>query len=192
MAHEGLCIMSSSVDEHRSWLAMRYVLGELSESDRNAFEVRMADDLTICEAVTAASRLLLATRAALELDDEPSATRAGLETRPGHSRIVSGHSIRGSWLAFAATSVAMAVLCAFALQVPVRSPQGSNVAGRDPVAAELVSLWRSGMNAGDAESDDPDDVTDASGDVAVPGWMLAAVSFEAGAVDGPSEKVQEN
>ena len=77
-------------------------------------------------------------------------------------------------------------------RAPGRSPRGTEVAGRDRGAAELVSLWRSGMNAGEAESDDADDLTDATGDVAVPGWMLAAVSFEAAAVDGPSEKVQEN
>lgn len=178
--------MSSVVDEQQSWLAMQYVLGELSESERDAYEDRMSNDLAICEAVTAASRLVLTARTALELDGRPS---PALDRNHG----VNGtHSIRSSWLVVAVTSVAMALLCVFSLHVPVRSPSGTNVANGNPAAAELVSLWRSGMNAGEAESDESEDLVDASGEVAVPGWMLAAVSLEAGAVDDSSEKVQEN
>ena len=180
-----------AIDEHQNWLAMQYVLGELSESERDAFEERMSNDLAICEAVTLASRLVLTARAAL--GEEP-ACRVDQLTRPAsvpdHS-ISATHSSRSSWLAVTVVSVAMALLCLFALQLPDRSPNGTEVARRDPAAAELVSLWRSGMNSGEADSDDADELTDATGDVAVPGWMLAAVSLEA-AADGPSEKVQEN
>ena len=174
----------SSVDEQRNWQAMQYVLGELSDSERAAFEERLADDLATCEAVTSASRLVLTARAAL------SETKVDLAAVAGSSRgrVVAGSS-RGSWLAVAATTVALALLCLCAIP----SPNRMDVASLDPAAAELVSLWRSGMSPGDDESDDMEELADPSGDVAVPGWMLAAVSFEAPEpTDTPSEKLQEN
>lgn len=182
--------MSSSVDEHRNWLAMQYVLGELSESDRDAFEERMADDLTICEAVTTATRLMLATRAALQPVMGSVASSIDIHREQRATPASRTNAARGSWLVVAIASAAMAMLCLFAVRVPVGGPDLANY--RDPAAAELVSLWHSGMNSGEADSDDMDDVADASGDVTVPDWMLAAVSFEAGTIDGPSDKVQEN
>ena len=174
----------SSVDEHRNWLAMQYVLGELSESDCAAFERRLADDLVLCEAVTSASRLVLTARAALSEPTVDLVSVAG----SSRSQIVAG-STRGSWLAVAVTTVALALLCLCAIP----SPSRTDVARLDPAAAELVSLWRSGMSLGDDESDDLEELTDTTGDVAVPGWMLAAVSFEAPeTTDAPSEKLQEN
>ena len=174
----------SSVVEHRNWLAMQYVLGELSESDCAAFEERLADDLALCEAVTAASRFVLTARMAL------SETQVYLVSVAGSSRSqVVASSSRGSWLAVAVTTVALALLCLCAIP----SPNRTDVASLDPSAAELVSLWRSGMSLGDDESDDMEELTDTTGDIAVPGWMLAAVSFEAPETsEAPSEKLQEN
>ena len=172
----------SSVDEHRNWLAMQYVLGELSELDCAAFEERLADDLAVCEAVTAASRLVLTVRAALSETKVDRVAVAG----SSHSRNVAG-STRGSWLAVAATTAALVLLCLCAIP----SPNRTDVASLDPAAAELVSLWRSGTSLGDDESDDMEELADPAGDVAVPGWMLAAVAFEAPeTTDEPSEKLQ--
>lgn len=57
--------MAPNVDDRLSWLAMQYVLGELSDADRDQFEIRLADDLAACEAVAQASRLQLALQAAI-------------------------------------------------------------------------------------------------------------------------------
>lgn len=145
-------------NDNLNWLALQYVLGELPDSERDAFESRLAEDPSLCEAVTAASRLVLTARAALE--PEVVLTRA--TERPHHS----------SWLAVVATSVSVAVVGLFASQVSLPKPRPA-----DPAAAELVSLWQSG-NGYEAETDDLDgDVADGSGDVSVPSWMLAAVSL---------------
>jgi hypothetical protein len=240
--------MSSSVDEHRAsfdlpgfglprldlphfdleWLAVRYVLDELSIADRDAFEVRLADDLSACEAVAAASRFVLASQAAfiksaanthatsacasaqfvpvastsVQLAASPLAASpltASRLTTAASRRSATGSSIN-SWLAVVATSAAMAMLLLFAVQAPVPLQPDAEIAGSsssnsnvEPQAAELVSLWRSGMDANDDDAEDLEEMADISSDVAVPGWLLAAVSFETpGPVEGSREKLQEN
>lgn len=170
--------MSSTVDEQLKWQAMQYVLGELSEADRVAFEERMVDDLAVCEAVTVASRLVLTTQAVLSV---PTIAPQAMTTRP----------VRGSWTAVLLTSAAMAMLCLIAVRVPLGPETDSKVAKQDPQAAELVSLWRSGTDDDDESDELEDSMADAS--ESVPGWMLAAVSLETPvSIDGGSEKVQEN
>jgi anti-sigma-K factor RskA len=218
--------MSSPVDEQRSsfpvpgfslqWLALQYVLDELSVADRDAFEARLASDLSACEAVAAASRFVLTSRAAFR---EPAANSHAASApmpyatgplavlpapEPAGRRMVTGSSIN-SWLAVVSTSAAMAMLLLFAIQAP-QSPQSDTEVAQsnstrshskstdiDSRAAELVSLWRSGMDASDDDADDLEELADISSDVAVPGWLLAAVSFETpGPVEGSLEKLQEN
>lgn len=184
-----------SVDNNdRDWLAMQYVLGELSDADRSAFEERLPADLQLCEAVTAASRLVQTAQAALPTP-APIPSQSAVVAVQRESRSKS----RRSLFAVIITSTAMA----FALLVITRTPQKSLltppqpghdlVSSQNPQAAQLVSLWQSGSDAGNEEPDDLDDLTDAAADVVVPSWMLAAVSIEADdTLHGPSEKVQEN
>jgi anti-sigma-K factor RskA len=173
-----------SVDNNdREWLAMQYVLGELSDAERNALEERLPGDMQLCEAVTAASRLMLTAHAAIEANSSSTSIRPDSnQPRPGRS-----------WSAVVATAAAMAMALLLVVRIPVKSPTDGRLANDSPQAAELVSLWRSGSDASDDDSDDLDDVVDDAADVAVPGWMLAAVSIEAGhPINAPSDQVQEN
>lgn len=172
--------MSSPNDDRDNWLAMQYVLGELSETEQLAFEDRLATDLAACEAVTRASRLLLTAREVLA-ESRPAPVHVAPVVLPAKPQ-------RNSWLVVVVSSAAVAMLCLLGLRAPSKTESVARLTGRDPAAAELVSLWHSGMAVVDSESDDIDELADAAGDVAVPGWMLAAVSFEA---DG-SKDVQEN
>jgi anti-sigma factor RsiW len=167
----------------RDWLAMQYVLGELPDSERNAFEERLPAEVELCEAVTAASRLMLTAHAVMEANSSSISVRRDSNPRtPGRS-----------WSAFVATAVAMAMVLLLVVRIPVKSPTDGRVANDRPQAAELVSPWRSGSDSSDDDSDDMDDVVDNAADVAVPSWMLAAVSIEAGhAINTPSDQVQEN
>ncbi|MDB5343272.1 MAG: hypothetical protein JWP89_1649 [Schlesneria sp.] len=173
-----------SVDSNdRDWLAMQYVLGELSDTERNAFEERLPSDVDLCEAVTAASRLMLTAHAAIE------ANSSSISIRRDSNRLTPGRS----WSAVVATATAMAMALLLVVRIPVKSPTDGRVANDSPQAAELVSLWRSGSDSSDDDSDDVDDIMDDAADVAVPSWMLAAVSIEAGhAINAPSDQVQEN
>ncbi|MBS0204299.1 MAG: hypothetical protein JSS49_15455 [Planctomycetes bacterium] len=171
--------MSSAMDDLQ-WQAMQYVLGEMSDTERDLFEARLADDLAACEAVTSASRLVLTAQAALHETSRTSPPRTAMPVAVHASR-------RAAWFAVAMTAAA-GILCVVALQFAVSVP-ASRVAGQD--SAELVALWRSGMAVDAADVYDPDDAADAVSD-AVPSWMLAAVSVEAAAMDGQPEKIQEN
>jgi anti-sigma-K factor RskA len=179
--------MSFPVDEQRDWLALQYVLGELSDADREAFEERLGDDLAACDAVAAASRLVLALRAAAPVP-EVSPIEPAVATDSRHPK----KSAFSAWLSVVVASAAMAVLCLFATRTPVSRPTSSDVVSVDHTAVELVSLWRSGMDADEGDVDDMDEGLESSSEDAVPGWMLAAVSLETPGIDGTSEKVQEN
>lgn len=177
--------MSSKVDENLNWLAMQYVLDELPVAEREAFESRLAEESAACEAVMAASRLML------------TAQSMSKELNVGHPVSKSRRSSRAAWTAFAVACVAVTVLCLFPF---VPADKVESVANLDPAAVELVSLWRTG-DVPEVDSDEVDESDD--DDVAVPGWMIAAVSLEARAkdpggldpvdgIDGSSGKVQEN
>jgi hypothetical protein len=164
--------MSQPIAEHLNWLALQYVLGELSESDRSTFELRLADDLQACEAVVAATRLAMTLQAATSI------------VAPAAVMPVRSKSLTGAWLAIGMTSAAMALSCLLVFRTPTPATPSS--------AAQLVSLWHAEADAGDEDSDDGDDLMDAAGDVAVPGWMLAAVSLESPRSDEPADDVKEN
>ncbi len=48
---------SQRVIDDTQWFAMQYVLGEFSDEQTELFESAMADDVTLCEAVFAATQL---------------------------------------------------------------------------------------------------------------------------------------
>ena len=178
----------SSVDNHdRNWLAMQYVLGELSDNERTAFEERLPTDLELCEAVTAASHLLLTAQAARTPADVVSSHLTQVPTRT----VSKSHR---SLFAVVVATAAMALAVLLVVRLPHGSHQGANlVSNQNPQAAELVSLWQSGLDPDNEDSDDLEDDLVSAADVAVPSWMLAAVSIEAGAtLHGPSDKIQEN
>ena len=178
--------MSSKVDEDLNWLATQYVLGELSGADRESFETRLAGDVAACEAVMSASRLLLTVQA-VSAAPTPAVSTPATNLR---------RSARGAWAAVAAVCMAVVALCL----IPFSTPDTVESVASNDSAAQLVSLWRTG-GVPDEDLEEVDDSVD--DDVAVPGWMIAAVSLEAQAkelggrgpgdgIDGASGKVQEN
>ena len=56
--------MQSMTHDDRSWEAFRYVYGEMTEEDRRAFELRLADDESLCDEVEQAVELNEAIRLA--------------------------------------------------------------------------------------------------------------------------------
>jgi len=175
----------SSCDD-LNWQAQQYVLGEMSAEATAAFERRLADDEAACEAVVAASALVLALQVAgpdtmsprAPISEHVSFIRAASEQRPTERR--------NPWMSVAALTMSLAALLCLGL---VQVPTSTSTASRDAVdAAALVSLWHTGMVDDAEDVDDSEDALDPAGSVAVPGWMLAAVSIEA----GTNDPVQEN
>lgn len=171
-----------------NWTAVQYVLGELPDGERFAFEERLTSDTVACEAVAEAARWALA----LQFAVADFATTAVPAIASPCVRSAEA-APRGSWLALAgATTAAAGLLAAMSLGPDV--PRHDQFAWVDRSASELVSLWRTGSAATEIEGDEADvEVAEANHDVAVPHWLFAAVSLEQGKPVGNStEEWQEN
>lgn len=178
--------MSSNIDDRLSWLATQYVLGELSEPDRDAFELQMAEDLATCEAVAAATRLTQALQTAF--------AESGNSVTAQRSPMVKSYSSR-----FAMGVSIAAIACLFLAMIfwpgSGADPMASNLSERPTrEAEELVSRWRSDEKLVDVETDEAeDDVDENDNDVGVPGWLVAGVALEKhGTLDVRPEELQEN
>lgn len=162
-----------------NWLAVQYVLDELSENELLAFEERLAVDLVACEAVAEAARLTLTLQVAAA--DSPvvaACTTNSPRVLPDATVHSSKTTPRGSWLVLAgATTAAAALLAAMSLG-PASSPS-TQLARVDRSASELVSLWRAGSAAAELNIDDAEvELVESRSEVAVPDWLFAAVSLE--------------
>jgi hypothetical protein len=160
-------IMSGDPQHDLEWHAFLYVSGEMSRVEAEAFEGRLAEDQQAREAVAQAVELLT------KLTAEANSVR--------EIASASGWPFRGPTIFAAMATAAALVLVCFSL---ARRPQfGFDT---EPAGA-LVSMW--------ADSDESVDQGEADGfeeadDLAVPGWMLAAV--ESRPNDKLENKLEEN
>lgn len=153
------------------WWATRYVLGELNPTEAAAWEARLADDEAACLAVAEASRLLLGLQAALRA---PVIVLPAAAAAPGKS---ARRSAGGRTLTTLLTT-AVAVVFAGWLNWSTPSPVID-----DGSAVTLVEMWRDGERVAptagsDADLDEVAGADPVGDDVAVPNWLLAAVSLE--------------
>jgi len=186
-------IMTGHTDDTQNrdslnWLAVQYVLGELPESELFAFEGRLATDSAACEAVAEATRLTLTLQSAVT---DIATVAAPAVATPGVRSAKT--TPRGSWLALAGATTAVAGLLA-AMSLEPNGPRQTQLVRVDRSVSELVSLWRSGPAAVETTSDEFDvEVAESNHEVAVPHWLFAAVSLEQGKPSGNStEEWQEN
>jgi len=171
---------SSHLTNDLDWLAEQYVLGELPAADAARFEAALANDPAACDAVVAASRLVLSLQAvgwavpttttvttpAKELVGTAHPTTVRRSKRIGHQLV-------------AITAVAACCLVLMLAWSPVRPPTADlQVRAEIIQARELVDHWRGGRSfAGPLIASEEDDDAADLGDAA-PSWMLAAVSIE--------------
>lgn len=191
--------MAGSVDQtpnsdSLNWLAVQYVLGELTESEAFAFEARLETDLAACEAVAEATQLTLALRSTEAVSQTTSELeRPSFVERPAAPVRSGTATTRGSWLALSGAISAVAVLFAAMSFGPAGVPT-TQLAAVDRSASELVSLWRIGSDATEPDFDEADvELAEAGHEVAVPSWLVMAVSLEESKPGAnPSDEWQEN
>lgn len=163
--------------EGREWLAMLFVLGELSEDQCSQFEAAMLEDVALCEVVVEASRI----SAGLVL---------ALETKPELSRPVAirQRSAISRFTVFAA-GTALVVLLIAVVNSQFFFPAGHSVVVEDADAADaLVNLLSTDPPADvDAESDDEPMLDDSIADLVAPEWLLTAVDLDEAEVDGDKD-----
>ncbi len=167
---------TDSEADPRFFRAVQYVLGELSETDRDAFEAALADDVTLCIAVAEATQLVSGIHAALKPAAVVPVAHPGVPKRDRWSAAA---------LAAAATAVAATLLATFGAPHPAANSQ----------AVKLVSLWRdagrSEIGATSNEATIESVATTPIHDDRVPPWMLAAVSLEHRPARSPLEEPTE-
>lgn len=160
--------MNSLVEQNDelSWLAFRYVVGELDAAEVANFEARMLEDITVCEAVARMALVCETTYAAFDSQPamQPPVVRPSAARRFG---------IRATVAAVAGV-VALAALLVH------------QVATQTSDDVEVARLWSASAASSDTVSvpnlDDGDGTlpeTSQSHDLDVPEWMLAAVRLEA-------------
>ncbi len=169
-------IPSDAADDSLMWWATRYVLGDLAPAEIDAWEARLLNEEAACLAVAEAARLILGLQTALQIpaaSEPPPVAVAQLvkTTRTGR------RTPAGPTLAMLLTS-AVAVVFAASLNWSTPSPVID-----DGSAVTLVEMWRDGERVAptagsDAEMDEVAEAYPVGDEVAVPNWLLAAVSLE--------------
>jgi hypothetical protein len=182
--------------DERAWRAARYVLGELSESDAEAFELAMLDDAELCELVLNATRLQAGIAVACR---ESSA-----ETAPAVVKLsVVKLSVVASTPAFVAVrsqvsriAVGLAGLgLAGILLIFADSSAERSAAELAVVNAETVDALANLISASEtsellALQDVDTDMDPALSEVATPEWLLTAIALEVG--NGPPQSSEES
>ncbi len=158
--------MQLETSEGRDWLAMQYVLAELPDDQRTAFEDAMLDDVSLCEFVVGATRLTA------------GLTRALAAEAKGARPVVKRRAMSSQVSIF----VAGIVLVAF-LMVVVRSQFGSlnqSVTLDDSETADAFVNFLADDEASLSLADVADDTdsTDSLSDLVAPEWLLTAVELE--------------
>ncbi|MEZ6124617.1 MAG: hypothetical protein R3C49_15770 [Planctomycetaceae bacterium] len=173
--------------EDRLWRAFRYVAGELSADECEAFELEMLNDSHLCEAVVQATTLCLS------IADSPAASRSssnsGVVVLPMRSPVSSGLGRR--MVAVAAALCACLLVVGWLSRSESTRMPAETVASGSEDAELLVNVWADEFardSSGEYEVADPVVV-----ELDVPEWMLTALTEPAGdrsATDGIHQETE--
>lgn len=188
-----------------SWLALRYIGGEMIEAETVAFEERLCSDEAACEAVAVAVQASFAVRAAFDSETPGGTFSPSTETQAVSVQNVTTRKPARSarWLSLAVSALALLLVLSVAnFQVPETS---SSDADRD---RELAVLWtEAGLATEPDEMELPaiveNENEEASAELGedrlspvdlvagVPEWMLVALESQ-GVEAGDDDEILEN
>ena len=147
-------------NDEQFWQACLYVMGELSETEREQFEDRLAADVKLCDYVVEATQLMACAQTV-----DPVLSQ---QIMPATASAQQSTQIGRSLASFAALAACLALL--FVVTRPVNPP-----AAADPDAGVLVDAWLD--NGLDFESADETENEVLTPEIDVPDWMIAGVSL---------------
>lgn len=161
------------------WFAMQYVLGELTDEQTELFETAMADDVTLCDAVIAATQLTCGIALACKMlpSAQPVIADVTMIAEPDHCR-------RPAFARFGVFAAAVAMVLAVIAMVTLQSRQGDgDFAAVDDATADVLALLLHDASANDMNSELEEwTVSDDSVSALVaPEWLLTAVDLDAAA-----------
>lgn len=184
-----------------SWQAMRYVSGEMSESEAATFEELLSSDEAACEAVSRAVQLSFVVRDAFET--EPAKT-VELPEKPETvaSKVLAVRSLppmAARWMSLATAIAAVAAVLMVASSVE-NGTEVAVVTNSGTEASELVDLWTQAADVLPQETpaattgderivqtdESPIDAVDL---VDVPDWLLVALETQQ---RGDEDEILEN
>ena len=182
MANEQQTLETTGIAaDERAWQAAQYVLGELSESDAEAFELAMLDDAGLCELVLNATRLQAGiAMACRETFTETAASVVKLSVVDSTPAFVAVRS-QVSRIAVGLAGLGLAgILLIFADRSAERSAARLAVVNAETVdaLADLISASETSELLALQEVDS--DVDPALSEVATPEWLLMAIELEGG------------
>ncbi len=164
------------------WTAFRYIAGELSHADAEAFEARLADDQAAREAVAASVQM---TQAVASISDEIT---AGDETADEQRR-------KNRWAIVAIVVSAACLLMASSILFTQPDSQ-TGLSQSDARADQIVDAWANAAEtippSVDSVANGLEESVDDESEVVVPEWMLAAVSEDLGTDSETNDKTWEN
>ena len=149
-------------NDEQFWQACLYVMGELSESEREHFEDLLAQDTRLCDCVIEATQLM----ACAQTVDPVLSQQLMLTSAPAGAE--RSTRISRSLASVAALAACLALL--FVVTRPLNPP-----AAADPDAEILVDAWlNNGLEFESAEIAEDEELTP---EIDVPDWMIAGVSL---------------
>ena len=177
--------------DDRAWRAARYVLGELSESDAEAFELAMLDDVELCELVLNATRLqagiAVACRESSAETGPPVVKLSVVDSKPAFVVVRS----QVSRIAVSLAGLGLAgILLTFASGSGERSAGELAVVNEETADALANLISESETSELLALQDVDTDVDPALSEVATPEWLLTAIELEDGI--GQPQSVEES
>lgn len=178
-------------DEDQQWMAFRYVSGELSAVEADAFELQMLDDEQLCDAVVEATLL----SASIAASKQPTSVKLIPTESPSPSQRARQVDSQRSTLA-----AVVAVCCCLTLVVAAGKFSDVSQTGEElrlvdsdesSDAERLVDAWAAGLG----EDEISVQVNGGAGEheLDVPEWLFAAVSLASpdsstdAALDGSEE-----
>ena len=165
------------------WLAMRYVLGELSDEQAETFEAAMSEDVALCEAVLQAT--LLNSAVALAYQSQHSVMPVKAEVAGDESILPFRATDRSSFAPFGVfAATAAMVLAVMAMVWMQNSPQAEELASDDDATADMLAMLLHNSSSSDLSSDvDEFSSTDDSvASLVAPEWLLTAVDLDSASV----------
>lgn len=161
------------------WVALRYVLGELSDEQAETFENAMAEDAALCEAVLQAT--LLSSTIAVVYESQKSTGPVLIDITSDKSSRAFVASDRSSFVRFGVfTATAAMILVVLAMVMLQSSPEAKLLASDEDATADMLAMLLDNSSASDfnGEFDEFGSTDDSVSSLVAPEWLLTAVDLD--------------
>ena len=196
--------LKNTQSDELSWLALRYVGGEMTSDEAAAFEARLSTNQAACEAVSIAVQTVCSARAVFESESVESAPARSRHTKSVPVTVVAtrGPAKSARWISFAVSVLAMVLVLSVASFHELNQTRLSSDAARN---RELAVLWTEAGRAPHLEEIqlppilENDDSPSVPGEdrlapvdlvAGVPEWMLVALENQRGEVGNDDETLE--